>query len=455
MNSLEICNFVLSRLVEYEPKEKTETDDDFNELSEVVIDPVPCASFRDLCKIYDENIEFTDEIKYCLASMIAVIASTSTAGGQLGLRVLGPPGSFKSTLAECVSACQDHVYALSKFTGLVSGHEKSRGKAKQLAQKLRGKTVVVKDADTFTQLPNRAQVESEVRDVLGDGVIRVEYRTGDSYTIQTDFNFIMCGTKVLRDTDDSLLGSRFLDIVVHKEGQDATHIAHRAMDSQFSAICDSFSDESHEDEVKLKKLIPQLAGPTAGLIITKKEQIAKVPEIEPVDTKTKELFVAMAQLVAVCRSRIDKGKSDEVKYRPEEELPTRLSEHLIRLAVFLAIILDSRKTPHSQKIKITKSVIKIITKIVVDTAYSFQFDVIRCLYETDKNNKNREGLPKEIIASEIQLNGSQTFRLLQDMFTLGILTRNDIGNIHGRRGRKAHYYILSDRVYDLCKRVLG
>jgi len=440
VHHLDIYNYVVDHLTEAVPVLSDEqVDSDFKK-----IDPVPCPTFRELCKVYENNLEFTKDIRQCLTTMLAVVLSNGVQGGQLGLRVIGPPGSFKSTLAEALSHCEKYVYPRSKFTGIVSGHDQAEKMAQQMAHKLRGKTIIVKDADPFLQLTNRHQVESEIRDVLGDGVIRVEYRNGKQFEIQTDFNFIMCGTKALRGMDDALLGSRFLDILIHEEGSDTSSIVNRAMDSQFEAITSSFQEEDDEDDVQLKKLIPQLAGSTSGFILHKKEQVRYLNRVRPPTAKQRRQIQAMAQLIGIVRNRLDKGRNLEIKYRPEGELPTRLSEQLLRLGIFLALTLDNRQEP--KEIVISKAVMDILTKIMCDTAYSFQFDIIRALHREAPRCK-------EEIASEIDVSITQTYNLLQEMQTLRMVNREAKSNPHGK-GRKGHFYDLTPQLKKLCKEVL-
>ena len=144
-----------------------------NSESEQEFEPIRCETFRELCDHYfgPQALEHTDEIEKTLATILAVVLSTSATGGQLALRVIGPPGSAKSTLAESVSAAKKMVYATSKFTGIISGWASIK-RSKMTASQINGKTLFIKDADPIVQLPNLKQIESELRDALGDGVIR-------------------------------------------------------------------------------------------------------------------------------------------------------------------------------------------------------------------------------------------------------------------------------------------
>ena len=271
MNYLQILNFIKQRLttVSLEPAEEEEHKNKFT--------PIPCSSSKELVEHFKGTLEWTKDIEYTLLSMVSVCLSTNTTGGQLGLRVIGPPGSVKSTLAECMSHSRRYVYPRSKFTGIISGWTSLR-KSKQTANKMNEKCVLIKDADTMLQLPNLKQIESEIRDVLGDGVIRSEYRTGVEIEINTLFTMILCGTKVLRRMDDALLGSRFIDVVVYDSIKTkAEPIVKRAIRSQFDTITRQLAVEDKKEEKgeRIKDTIARLAPPMMGFLDAKHEQIRR------------------------------------------------------------------------------------------------------------------------------------------------------------------------------------
>lgn len=425
----------LHRLIE----EHLETAHAKGESEQPKIQPVHCDSIRKLVNHYKQNgVYWTREAGQTFQSMLAVVLSTTSEGGQLGLRVLGPPGSLKSTFAESISMADTYVYPRSTFRGIVSGWHKT-GRADQLALKLNGMCLFVKEADTLLQMPNLPQIQSELRDVLGDGVIRSEYRVGKEYEIYTSFSVVLCGTKALRGMDDAILGSRFLDSVIHDPSTPHDRIVDKAVLSQYDTIKNSLTNpngrtESGKPQAKIKSMIRRLAPQTVGFINYKREQLQESTEFEdPVDGQMEDIK-SMGEIVAHCRARVPRSK-EGILYRPEKELPTRVSEQLLRVGMFLAIV-TQKEPPY----RLTKTVMGTVKKIFRDTCYGFPFEVLTLL--------SREDLTTKQLALLLRLPDTRVFNILQDMRELGTTSFRMVPNSHGK-GRRSHYHCLTDEVKEL------
>lgn len=432
MNHLKLFNLVSSRIEEV--KITPDLDDD------VALDSEECTSFNQLMTHYKRELHITQDIEDTIAVLSAVVLSNGS-GARFGVRVLGPPGSVKSTLAECFSQDgKQECYPISRFTGIVSGH-KDVEEGKQLAHRINNKTVFCKEADMILQLPNLKQVESELRDVLGDGVIRIDYRTkNESLTVHTNTNFVLCGTRTLRNMDDAMLGSRFLDIVVHRESTPDDEIVSRAIDSQ-SDMIDGFFSKGEGEE--LKKGVSALAPPTIGFIQHRKEIREKGLTFTPMTSAQKDRIEALGRYVAHCRARVKRKRTDELVYRPEKEVSTRISEQFTSFAKFLAFVFYSPN--NGSTIRITKRVLDILTKIAEDTAYGFPSEIVRVLF------KHKQGLERNSIASRINLGQTQTWNVLTDMKELGLVTTYAKKNASGQ-GRKGHHYLLTDELREIMER---
>ena len=417
-----------------------------NSESEQEFEPIRCETFRELCDHYfgPQALEHTDEIEKTLATILAVVLSTSATGGQLALRVIGPPGSAKSTLAESVSAAKKMVYATSKFTGIISGWASIK-RSKMTASQINGKTLFIKDADPIVQLPNLKQIESELRDALGDGVIRGDYRTGRSFEIYTLFTLIMCGTPVLRRMDDSELGARYLDISIHDKNTPTERIVSRAIDSQFSTICSQLAGgikEVDSDIIRRKEIIRKLAPPTIGFLYYKREQIRQGFHVVPWSEPEKSEIHAMGNLISYLRARVDRGPTGERKNKADREIATRLGEQLTRLKIFLGVVL---KEIGPRPIEIGNDESKVIRKVVRDSTEGFSQDIVRFL------RQEKRGESKDVIAANLRLSSSATYNLLQDLRELGIVKTTETSNPHGNRGRKLTLYSLRPELQSICK----
>jgi hypothetical protein len=358
-----------------------------------VVEPVSCSTFEELCTYYEKELHFSPAMRTTLACLLSTILATPLKGAQLWIRIIGRPGSGKSTLAEIISP-YEHCYPRSVFKGLVTGGRPSETRIKATAEKLRGKIFIVKDADPLLQQPNRKQIESELRDAY-DGVIRAEYRTGIEYEVKTSFSCVLCGTKELRDMDDAILGARFLDIEID-EGIRPDLILQRSMESTYQRLIAGMGRGSHNgDCTETDTVVDRLKPPTLGFLLHKSQE-------------------------------------------PDVELPTRICDQLTRLGVFLCVVLD--------KPKVDVTVLKILRKVALDTSKGFQLEATQALYR-------KEELTLDQIAAYLRLSETQTRRIVTDMRELKIVTNcRKASNIHGR-GRKLHFFTLTDEVAGLAKKI--
>jgi hypothetical protein len=141
------------------------------------VKPIPCHSFSSLCKHYESCIHFSQNLRDTLTVMLAAVVSTPLDGDQLWFRIMGPPGSGKTTLAECISAAREYVYPLSLNTGFHSGYKENPKDEEDhsLLKDMHNKTTIVKDADTLLKNSSLERILAEMRDFY-DGVSRATYR---------------------------------------------------------------------------------------------------------------------------------------------------------------------------------------------------------------------------------------------------------------------------------------
>jgi hypothetical protein len=456
----------MDRLEPIQRSVSTSDSDDAEQQPE--IEPITCISFTELCGHLFQagrfGLEHTLEVEQTVATMIAVILSTTTTGGQLGLRVVGNPGSAKSTIAELLSCCPQLVYARSKFTGIVSGWASIK-KSQNMAARMNNHCVLIKDADLLMQQSNLKQIEAEIRDALGDGVIRAEYRTGREFTVFTLFSMIMCGTHILKQLDDALLGARFLDIYIHKRGSDTKRIVRRAIRSQFDTIRAQLGGEKwngqsgatngqvdHEQEVsqsgssqKRKEMILKLGPPMVGFLQHKHQQIINKLNVVPLTEEQEDTIHAMGEFIAHLRLKVKRGQDREMAFRPEREIGTRLGEQITRLLIYLSIVLQNRG--ENEPYVIGDQEFAIIRKMLCDTVDGFPFEVVNHLY-----TQKTQGATQLDISSHIGIGTSTVWNILQDLRLGGVVT-SFRGNPTTNRGNPASVWILMPRMIELCRKV--
>lgn len=414
----------------------TPTDDD----EQILIEPLPRSSFEELCKDFESCLHFNQRLRDTLATMLAVVVSTDLQGEQLWLRVIGPPGSGKTTLAECITAARDYVYAQSVFTGFHSGFIGKPGKGQpkkdpSLIPDMNGKCFIVKDGDTLLTAPNRDRILAELRDIY-DGTSRARFRTGAAKKYEgLRISMIICGTDDIRLLNRSCLGERWIDCEI-LGGADTQPFLDRALDNAYSTIVLSLPEKDDEDnEVKTDDKSLLLKRATFGFLYYLKSNLSTLP-IPTLSEAMGNRIKALGQVVAFMRAKVNREKNALVQ-RPRVELATRLVGQFTKLAVCLALV-KGRKT-------IDREVYNITRKIAFDTAEGFQLEVSALLI------KYPDGLSPSQIARELNLSESSIKRYLIDMQELKIVHRRTKPNHSGVRGRDRHIWKMSKTIRALWR----
>jgi hypothetical protein len=164
-----------------------------------------------------------------------------------------------------------------------------------------------------------------------------------------------------------------------------------------------------------------------GFVVHLKQEL--LPSSRPiVPPEVKDKIEAMGQVISYCRAQV-KRERGEVQYRPRIELGTRLTAQLTKLAICLAITL--------QKKKVDAECLRLLRKIAIDTAFGFQFEIVRLLI------RHKTGLSSKQIALTLSLGKSTVERYTQDMLELEMLNRDERPNRSGVRGRRLHIFTLA------------
>jgi hypothetical protein len=435
---LKLVSTVMGRLEHVNLEEEAEASD---ETAPLAIEPLERTTYKALVKDYKETLCFSDPMRETLTVMLAVAISTDLKGDQLWLRVIGPPGSGKTTLAECMSVAREWVYAKSMFTGFHSGFTGGVGGAKKdasLIPVINGKTFVIKEGDNLLTAPNRDRILSELRD-LYDGTSRSAYRNRvarDYEDVKT--TIIVCGTDTLRGLNRSSLGDRFLDCEIFGE-QEADPYLDRALNNTFDRVTSSLRDTPAGTEQLGEDKMLFLKRATYGYLKYMKENLRSLP-IPKCPEKYHAQIKALGQFLGNVRARGHRSDHEQ-GYRPRAELATRLVSQFAKLAICIALVLG--------KEAIDDEVIALLRKVVIDTATSYHLEIVQLLYRIE------QGTSKKAVAYELKLS-EETIRLaLTDMQKFNVVTRRAEPNKSGIRGRDLHLWCLSDSFRQLMELALG
>jgi hypothetical protein len=414
--------------------------------------PMECRSYEELVDVWRDTrnepegkpgaLYWTDTIDVTFSSMLSVIASTKLQGAQLFLRVLGPPGTVKTTLCEALSANKQYTFPMSQMTGFHSGQD-----GNELFQLIDGKTVIMNEGDMLLHAANRDQTLAQIRD-MWSGKIRAHYRNGVSYALEgLRTTFIIAGTATLRKLNRSAAGDRFLDTVVYERANKGSadkqemdllnRVALMAL-----TRCGAESDgtpESQDDPLKVRA-VQKTAGFVSWLRETAPKQAGEL--IKEVTSNIKAnrppawaiSCIQLAQLVAYMRARPDdKSESDET----EVELASRLTEQFIRLAVCQSIVLGR---------PVDDEVMRRVARVAKDTCWGRTFKIASTILEHGamdlRGLEHRLGYKKDTVESCVTI-----------LKTIGCVRAEKQVAVSGAYGRQAHILKLAPQTSGLLTKL--
>lgn len=402
------------------------------------VQPKSCTTFQKLVQVYKSNLCWSIDLENTLTALLAVVASTTLAGEQLWLRVIGPPSSGKSTLAEAVSAAHKHTLPLTKFTSVFSGW-KSHGPDKDAspAKKFRNKSVIFKDADSLFKSANVEVILSDLRD-LYDKTSRVQYGN-DQFIRESDLlcTIILCGTDHLRTLDKVYLGERFIDCEITTAAIPKAQLLDHVTDSNINRITGSMcGTESTVDNLEIKQF-------TAGYINHLKALLQPGSGMTPPSfpTKSSQKIQAYAELIALLRTQVERDRQNDPSYRPRTEAVPRILGQLIKLALCTAFVLN--------KTTVDEGCLAIVRKISCDTINlrSYRIAIVQQLYREEKLFKN--GLTNLQLSVLCNMPTTVASRNMKDLQELGMVVLHKRQNASASGGRNTHYFLLSKELKQL------
>jgi len=417
---LEACQYLKKKLV-------NPPDDiaDYATTKDVVA--IPRHSFKSLITDYQEELHVTQALQDTLAIMLAVCISTELPGDQLWFRIIGPPGTGKSTLAEALGANKQYTISRSMITGLHSGFTAgAKGKDTSLISIMDRKTLIIKDADTLMQQENKQRILSEFRDVY-DGTSRAQYRTGLSKVYEDiKTTLILCGTDTLRNkkADEASLGERFLDCDCLPHDVDTMPYLESASQNALTAINSGFA-VTEAPAKRVKNSI--IRATTSGYIEYLKESVSEQhpPRVTVEDQQT---LIQLSVFLSYMRLNVKMaGDSEDGYHPPRAELATRLVKQFTKLAVSLAYVLN--------KDSVDEEVFRIVRKVVIDSSLLYNYQLAQWMAVNGRMTIKKA-------AQVLNVSEQYSGRLLRRMHLMKILVRKTISN-GSTQGRSLLTYRLS------------
>jgi len=348
------------------------------------LDLIKCESWTDLLAQWKKAIHMIEGLERALVGMLACCMSTLLHSDQLWLKIIGPPSCGKSCLCDALLTNLEFTKSVSKFTGFHSGWKTDKeGKENHsLIHKLRGKTMITKDADTLIQNPNLAELMSEFRDVY-DSKSSAMYKNGISRDESGAYiTVILCGTETIRALDESDAGQRFIDIVVLDEITEK--IERPILQSMFNKFLASrgvektseAESQDNEDMVRAKAM-------TGGYLQYLRRNAPTLSKIPKFESSAEQTLMNLSKFTAFMRARPSVQKEEFV----QREMGGRLLNQFCKLAECSAAVL--------QKESIDDEVLRFVRQTALDTSRGNTLKMMDKLVYLEE--KPRQGLQPETL----------------------------------------------------------
>jgi len=335
---------------------------------------------------FEDVYHTTDDMRLGLLLVLSSMYSINIEGEQLWLRIIGPPGCGKTTIAKAVSASERTVLK-STFTGLFSGWADDKEEDASMIPLISGKTLIVKDADALLRQPNVDRIFSELRDFYDkDSSTQYKNRIARDYR-NIRSTMILCGTNVLRRSDQSFLGERFLDYELRITKKDQALIERKMLTRSIAVA---------GEEGNLPPETPVQAA-ARGFIDT---HLLERKLTTTLSDNLRQTILRRAQLTSIMRTKVDRDMQGrgEITFQPISEIPTRLIGQYVKLAVCAPVVLGK---PEYEK-TVTKLLNKVTTDIIDPTSYRYKMSMdLQEAWFTRDGLVESTGLPQGVVTREL------------------------------------------------------
>jgi len=411
------------------------------------VELLDCVKWDDLIQHWRRAIKWREAIEDALATMLAVVVSTVQTGSQIFLQVIADAGSAKTRLCDAMLANKEHCVVLEHLTGFHSGWKDGSGEDFSLLTRVNRKVMITPEGDVMMTNPKFAEIMAQVRRIF-DGSSNANYKHMKEAQSHTGLRtpWIIAGTPVLMNADQSRVGDRFIRVFIDPPGEQELedildrvyYNADRAVLQESNGCSESVNEESMGFAYRA----------TGGYVKYLRENSAKLlAQVEVDHTVVLPLCKGLAKFVADLRARPEPeprlGTNREATNT--KELPTRLLEQFTRLARCLAAAMGRRT--------IDADVRRRLVKVARDTAKGKTQEIVRHLAAT-----GREGMA---LTSLMIATGEDCSRLEG---LLLFIKRNEVVELYnaptvlvsGRLGlRTTKKWRLTERFAELWRIVVG
>lgn len=344
------------------------------------------ASFEEVIRVYREWMELPAESVMALRVIFAVVMSIKMSGDPLWVYIVAPPGSGKTALLNPLRSVPERCVFRSSLQPheLVSGYQANTDPS--LLPKLFGLCLVLKD---LTEILNQPQhIQEQVFGVMTgayDGFVERSYGNAVYRKYEGRFSMVAGVTVQIHGHSRANIGERMLKFQL-------IPYAKRDHEAQIRAAMENTGIEDQMDEA-LFDVTARFFENEVDLDACRK----KIPEW------VTNRIVSISQIVAKLRVQVERDmRGETVKYKPQEEVASRLGKQLKKLAITLI--------PTSKTGEFTEEDWKVVERTAFDTATGWNLDVVQAIMDINGGEKpvtakeliERSGLPRSNVSRRLE-----------------------------------------------------
>lgn len=360
-------------------------------------EPGDVQTWEEVLGVFRGHFAMTTELEGALKICLATTITTWVEGDPVWVFIVSPPGGLKT---EILMSFQDSCWCVCKSSlsprALVSGWRGEGGEDPSLLPKLDGRVFVLKDYTEITAM--HATAQEEILGVLRgafDGEVDREFGNGVNRKYTCHFHILAGVTPVIHGNQKAGLGERFLKYTCQKG------VGFNA-DAAIRAALKNVGKEATtrtETRAAVKSFV-------AGARKRWEASNGKLPGLSDAST---DRLVALAQLIGMLRAEVERNtRTDQILYRPQHEVGTRLAKQLKKVAIGLAMVSGTEDILEDDE--------DLVRKIAFDTARGFHIDLFEAVATAGP-----KGILTPDLCEKVFLPTSTAYSRLEDMELLGVL----------------------------------
>lgn len=407
-----------------------------------------CDTWVDCEARWVRAMEWRRDLSDMLAVVLAGCASTKQGGNQLFVDFVGSPGVAKTTILRG-ALVSHHCVHVENVTKIMSGYKKPGDDSVDCSflARANNKTWITCEFDTVLSSPQYHELMGKMRRIF-DGETSATYGNSDEDRLYKALRtpWLRAGTWRMMYQDQSQLGDRFVRLILNDPPErDKRNIVRSALRSERAAILETSNGTTRSIlDPKTREAYSLTGGYVDWLRANVEERLPLVTMSEAAEDRCMDLAELSADLRARPTTDKRRGVNEESHSYSSKELPTRLARQNARLALCLAVVRNERS--------VSPEVLRIVSKVALDTAHGHSLNIVTWLCRPDPKSPDRDcqesgGFTENSLSVWTGMTTERVLAYLSFLKGIDVVRAVQVYN--------RTQWILTDRVYELYRRVVG